>query len=239
MRIQITPPTNPLPSSLHTDFIRGVSNHHGPPQDGGAQSTHSTRPAGQRTLHQVGACDRYCTQVCPHAISADMTIQRGSKPPPLNFSKSPYGCIPLPQTTPAPTTLNPILAYTDRRTAQNVSQRRSVDVHRHHICTPATNPSVGSATILLPDGRGITVHASHKGRSFVTVGDMLDALDTMLLGKPSREFLIPVGAMCGGLARSCSCLSGTTALHSLRNQYERAGLMSNEEGFDIWDLWVG
>lgn len=177
-----------------------------------------------------------------HASSADMTIQRGSEPPPLNFSKSPYRCIPLPQMTPAPATLNPILAYTDRRTAQNeqnASQRRSVDVHRRHICEPATNPSVGSATILLPDGNGITVHASHKGRSFVTVGDVLDALDTMLLGKPSRELLIPVEGMCGGLARSCSCLSGTTALHSLRNQYERAGLMSNEEGFDIWDLWVG
>ena len=93
--------------------------------------------------------------------------------------------------------------------------------------------------ILLLHGSGITVHASHKGHSFVMVGDVLDALDTMLLGKPSRELLILVEAMCGDLARSCSCLSGTTALHSLRNQYEQAGLMSNEEGFDIWDLWVG
>ena len=177
-----------------------------------------------------------------HASSANMTIQWGSEPPPLNFSKSPYRCIPLPQMTPGPATLNPILAYTDHRTAQNGlndSQRRSVDVHRHHICAPATNPSVGSVTILLPDRSGITVHASHKGHSFVTVGDVLDALDTMLLGKPSRELSLPVGAMYGGLARSCPCLSGTTALHSLRNQYERAGLMRNEEGFDIWDLWVG
>jgi hypothetical protein len=93
--------------------------------------------------------------------------------------------------------------------------------------------------ILLPDGSGITIHASHKGHSFVMVGDVLDALDTMLLGKLSRELLIPVGGMCSGLARSCSCLSGTTTLHSLHNQYEQAGLMSNEEGFDIWDLWVG
>jgi hypothetical protein len=176
-----------------------------------------------------------------HAAPAT-TAQRWSEPPPLDFSKPPHRCVPLPQTIPGPATLNPILAYTDQRTAQdelNVSQRRSVDVHQHHICAPATNPSVGSATILLPNGRGITVHAWHRGHSFVTVGDMLDALDTMLLGKLSRELSFPVEVMYGGPERSCPCLGATTALHSLRRQYERAGLTRSEEGFDIWDLRIG
>jgi len=68
---------------------------------------------------------------------------------------------------------------------------------------------------------------------------VLDALDMLLLGKPSRELSLPVEVMYGSLERSCSCLSGNTALHSLRNRYEWAGLMKNEEGFDIWDLRVG
>ena len=176
------------------------------------------------------------------AAPTDTTIQRCTDPPPLNFSKSPYCCIPLPKTSPGPATLNPILAYTDCRTAQNesnVSQRRSVDVYRHHICAPATTPSVGSATLLLPDGTGITVHASHRGHSFVTVGDVLDGLDMLLLGKPSRELSLPVEEIYGSLAGSCPCLSGTTALHSLRSRYERAGLVRSEEGFDIWDLRIG
>jgi hypothetical protein len=171
-----------------------------------------------------------------HAAPAAKTIQRWPEPPPLDFNKSLYRCVQLPDITPRPTTLNTILAYSNRRTAQNelnVSQTWSVDVKHHsHICAPATNPSVGSVTIMLPNGRGITVHASLRGHSFVTVGDVLDDLDTMLLEKPSRELY-------GGPAGSCSCLSGTTALHSLRNQYEWAGLTRSEEGYDIWDLRIG
>jgi hypothetical protein len=164
-----------------------------------------------------------------HATPATTTIQRWADPPPLDFNKSPYRCIPLPDMTPRPITLDPILAYSNRRTTQNglnVSQPWSADIqHRDHSCAPATNPSVGSVTIMLPNGRGITVHAYLGGHSFVTVGDVLDALDRMLLGKPSREL--------------CSCLSDTTALHYLRNRHEWAGLTRNEEGFDIWDLRIG
>jgi hypothetical protein len=171
-----------------------------------------------------------------HATPATTTIQRWADPPPLDFNKSPYRCIPLPDIAPRPATLDTNLAYSNRRTTQNelnVSQRWSVDVqNRDHICAPATNPGVGSITIMLPNGRGMTIHASLRGRSFVTVGDVLDALDRIFLGKPSRE-------LNGGPAGQCSCLSGTTALHALRNQYKRACLTRSEEGYDIWDLRIG
>jgi hypothetical protein len=178
-----------------------------------------------------------------HRVPAATTMQRRSEPPPLDFSKSPYRCIPLPDTEHGPVILNPILAYSDLRTASNISQRPPVDVHHHHhhhICAPATNPSIGSATILLQNGRGITIHASLRSHSFVTVGDMLDALDTLLFGKPSRELSLPVeGTTYGDVGEPCACLSGSTALHSLRSRYERAGLTRNEEGFDVWDLRIG
>ena len=168
------------------------------------------------------------------------TMQRRSDPPPLDFDKSPYRCIPLPDTTRGPVILNHILAYSNH-TAQNesnTSQRRPVDVHhRHHICAPATNPRLGSLTILLANGRGITIHASQNGHSFVTVGDVLDAIDTVLFGKPSREMSLPM--MHGGLRGSCPCLSGTTVLQSLRSRHEWAGLTRNKEGFDVWDLRIG
>jgi hypothetical protein len=176
----------------------------------------------------------------PHTIyaaPAPATKQRWSDPPPLDFSKSPYSCVPLPEIAPGPVTLNPILAYSDWRTLQkelNVAQRWLVDVrHCDHICAPATNPSLGSATILLPDGRGVTVHGSHDNHDVITVGDVLEALDTLLLGKPSRELSL------SGSEESCACLSETTALHSLRSRYRRAGLISNDQGFDVWDLRIG
>jgi hypothetical protein len=175
-----------------------------------------------------------------HRVPAATTMQRRSEPPPLDFSKSPYSCIPLPDTEHGPVILNPILAYSDLRTASNISQRPPVDVHHHHyhhICAPATNPSIGSATILLQNGRGITIHASLRSHSFVTVGDMLDALDTLLFGKPSRELSLPVEGTT--YSNSCACLSESTALHSLRSRYERVGLTRNEEGFDVWDLRIG
>jgi hypothetical protein len=179
----------------------------------------------------------------PYTAPAPATKQRWSDPPPLDFSKSPYSCVPLPDTTPGPATLNPILTYSDWRTVQNelnVSQRWPVDVrHRDHICAPATNPSLGSATILLPNSQGVTVHASHNSHGVVTVCDVLDALDTLLLGRPSRELSLSVEATYSRSEESCACLSETTALHSLRSRYRRAGLISNDEGFDVWDLRVG
>jgi hypothetical protein len=171
------------------------------------------------------------------------TTRRRSEPPPLEFSKSPYRCIPLPDIVDGPVILNPVIAYADGRTPQNelnVSPGRPGDVRRsHHVCAPATNPSVGSATILLPNGRGIVIHASLRNHSVVTVGDVIDALDTMLLGKPARELSIPVEAMYSEFRESCGCLSRGTALHSLRSRYGRAGLARSEEAFDVWDLRIG
>lgn len=158
-------------------------------------------------------------------------------PPPLDHNKSPYGCIPLPNITPGLgiPTLNPILAYAPPHSpedAQTISQG-----HRYHMCAPATNPKLGSATILLPDGRGMTVQASLKGHDFVTVGDVLDALDTILLGRPTRELSLPGKNSCMG--GSCWCFGGRTALGSLRSQYACAGLTRSEEGLDIWELRIG
>lgn len=177
-----------------------------------------------------------------HTASAT-TMRRWSEPPPLNFSKSPYRCIPLPDTGHGPVIFNPVLAYSHCQTVHeelNISQGCPVEVRRrHHVCGPATNPSVGFATILLPNGRGITIHGSLKSHGVITVGDVLDALDTLLLGKPSRELSLPVEATDGDLNESCACLSGATALHCLRSRYEWAGLTWSEEGFDVWDLRIG
>jgi hypothetical protein len=173
-----------------------------------------------------------------HAAPIATTRRRSLQPPPLNFNQAPHHSIPLPDMIQRPVTLNPILAYSDRRTAHNelnVSQRQAIDdQYGGHICAPATNPSVGFITIMLPNGRGITVHASLRHRSFVTVGDVLDELDVMLFGKPPRE-----EAAYGGWAGPCSCIRRTNAIHSLRKQYEWAGLVRAEEGFDVWDLRIG
>jgi hypothetical protein len=94
-------------------------------------------------------------------------------------------------------------------------------------------------TILLPNDRVVTVHASLEGQGFVTIGDVLNALDTRFLGKPSKELSFPMERTYDELEELCPCLSGTTALHALRSRHEWAGLMRNEEGFDIWDLRIG
>ena len=180
--------------------------------------------------------------------SGNMTTRRcveGSEaPPPLDYKKSPYCCVPLPSITYGPDIpiIDPFLAYPDWRcpqNGQNVSQGQSIDTHHYHRCAPATSPRVESATILLPCGRGITVHASYNGSGFVTVGNVLDALDTMLLGKPSREFFPPVEGSYGDLEESCRSMAERTALDSLRSHYVRAGLTRSQEGFDIWDLRIG
>jgi hypothetical protein len=173
----------------------------------------------------------------PQTPPAATTVQWWSEPPPLQLSKSPYCRVPLPEMTRGPVKLNPILAYSYSREL-NVTQRRAVDVRHHrHICTPATNPSLGTLTVLLPNGQGIiTVHAPPSGHSFVTVGDVLNALDTAFLGRSSTEVSPIVEGMDGD---QCACQNETTALRALRSRYERAGLMRNEEGFDIWDLRIG
>jgi hypothetical protein len=169
--------------------------------------------------------------------------QQWSGPPPLDFGKSPYRCVPLPEMTHGPVMLNAMLAYSSGYGVQDrldISERQPVDVrHHHHICAPATNPSLGSMTILLPNGRVVTIHASLEGQGFVTIGDVLNALDTRFLGKPSKELPFSVERTYDELEELCLCLSRTTALHALRSRYEWAGLMRNEEGFDIWDLRIG
>lgn len=87
-------------------------------------------------------------------------------PPPLDYKKSPYCCVPLPSIMPGPDIpiLDPILAYSDWRRGID-SQIQSIDAYRYHTCAPATNPRVESATILLPGGQGITVHASFQVRA--------------------------------------------------------------------------
>jgi hypothetical protein len=156
-----------------------------------------------------------------------MTMQQ---PPPLDFKKSPYRCIPLPNVARGPVNISSILAYTDGRRAYNGRddfQGQSVN-DDHYMDAPATNPTLGSITILLPNSRGVTVHASLKKHSFVTVGDVLDALDKVL----------PMEAAYGHGGRSCDRLSGTK-LRSLRCRYKRAGMTRSAEGFDVWDFLVG
>lgn len=92
---------------------------------------------------------------------------------------------------------------------------------------------------MLPNGRGITVHASYKGHDFVTVGDVLDALDMMLLEKPSRELSSPVAGSHDAVEGTCRSLGVSTVLHVLRSQHVRAGLTRSDEGLDIWELRVG
>ena len=174
------------------------------------------------------------------AAPATMTMQWQLEPPPLDFKKSPYCCIPLPDVAHGPVNISPILAYNDGCRAYNerdVFQGQSVN-DDHYMCAPATNPSLGSITILLPNSRGVTVHASLKKHSFVTVGDVLEALDTVLLGKPSRELSLPREATYGHGGSLYASSSGT-ALRSLRSRYERAGMTRSPEGFDVWDLRVG
>jgi hypothetical protein len=85
----------------------------------------------------------------------------------------------------------------------------------------------------------ITIHASLEGQGFVTVGDVLDALDRKYLGNPSKELSVPTGGTYDDSRKSCPCLSRTTALHALRERYGYAGLARNVRGFDIWDLRIG
>lgn len=162
-----------------------------------------------------------------HAAPVAATRERWS-PPPLNIKKAPFRCVPLPEMVRGPVTLDYTLAYSSGHPAENAS-KREVDArrrhHHQHSCAPATNPCLSSMTILLSDGRVRTIHASHK--SFVTVGDVLDALDEIFLRK------LPKGA------GSCSCLSLDTALHSFRKNHRRAGLTKNTGGSDIWDLQIG
>ena len=170
----------------------------------------------------------------------DTTTQQWSVPPPLDFSKSPYRCVPLPDVTDGPVMLNPMLAYSTAFHMQNgpdIFQGKQVNAR--HICAPATNPRLGSITILLPDDQTITVHASFESQGFVTICDVLDALDTKYFGKSSKELSIPARGAYDDQGKPCPCLSQTTALHSLRNQYGWAGLMRNVRGFDIWDLRIG
>ncbi|KAF8221241.1 hypothetical protein L208DRAFT_1462450 [Tricholoma matsutake] len=202
-------------------------------EDPGAANTQEARPTFTPTPYLQAS----------HLSPAATTVQLESGPPPLNFSRSLYRRIPLPDITSGPSTIHPILAYSKWSTAQNeqsVSPGRPVNVRqRHHICTPATNPSVGTITILLPNGQGITVQACHMGHSFVTVGDVLHALDILFLREPSSEPLLPIEAPYSGSGGWCPCQSGTTAVHLLRDRYEWAGLTRSEEGFDIWDLQIG
>ena len=170
----------------------------------------------------------------------DVTTQQWSGPPPLDFAKPPHRCIPLPDMIDGPAMLNTMLAYArafHMQLGPDTSQGMQVDVR--HVCAPATNPSLGSITILLPDGQVITIHASPEGQGFVTVGDVLDALDRKYLGNPSRQLSVPAGRTYDDLRESCPCLSRTTALHALRDRYGCAGLARNMGGFDIWDLRIG
>lgn len=216
----------------------------GAPDQSDTQATWLTQPCSPIVDHPATNMQAHQQTSFPipyspmyHTARAVTPMQWRSDPPPLDFNKSPYGCIPLPDAVHGPVILNPILAYSDGCTSQNernTSQRQPVDVHRRHICAPATNPRLGSVTILLGNGRGITIHASQKGHSFVTVGDVLDAVDTVIFGKLSMS-----PPTYGGLGGSCACLSVNTGLHFLRSQHKWAGLTSNEEGFDIWDLRIG
>jgi hypothetical protein len=168
---------------------------------------------------------------------AATTMPWRSEPPPLQFSKSPYCRIPLPAMAHGPVSLDPILAYSSERSVAselNTSQGQPVDVlHRRHICSPATNPSLESLTVVLPNDQGvITIHASFDSHSFVTVGDVLGALNAAFLRGSSTE----APPLVEGI--HCACKNGT-ALQALRSHYKRAGLMKTEEGFDIWDLRIG
>jgi hypothetical protein len=204
-----------LPMQLHTTFHPASAD------------TQPPRPTTFSTPHSPAL----------HLAFNAMTIQQWSGPPPLDFSRPSYRCIPLPEMTHGPVMLEPMLAYSSGYPAQNeLDVSEGLGQHHHdHICAPATKPSLGSMTILLPtrNGRGIAIHASLRNHAFVTIGDVLEAIDTLFLGKPSEQLSSPVEG------RSCLCSSRTTTLHTLRSRYEWAGLTRNEEGFDVWDLRIG
>lgn len=90
--------------------------------------------------------------------------------------------------------------------------------------------------MILHTGRPVTVHASTTS-SFVTVADVLEAINVEMYGKVEMMFGVvrPPNLDNNGV-EICHCQGVFTGLEYLRNRHGKAGLVRNEEGLDIWNL---
>ena len=215
-----------------------------------APSSTYTCPPFRETLHSTSAS----TSPSNLEVWSGRCTCTADAPPPLDFAKSPYSCIPLPPISPplspppAPPrrqrmpTLNPILAYSHSSYSAQTTPQLQFASHHYNIDVPATDPKLGSITILLSDGSGLTVHAA-QGRGFVTVGDVLDAVDKMFLGNRSLRPLGIEGSYDAWDRGRCGCFcvfggSRGSVLDELRMRYVPAGLVW-QSGVDCWELRVG
>jgi len=186
---------------------------------------------------------------CPPqvALPPPRVSQVGIAPPGASYAVEP----PFPPQVPAPAGqhLHPRLQYSRPQAAQAARPQQPAALGGAHRCQPATMPTSPYFTIIIKNC-GITraripVYASPVNQNIVTVGDVLAAVDSEMIGlEKIWEGNDPYGA--AGPNNSgqqdeepCLCLCTITPIDYIREVYGKAGFVSSDdEGPYVWEWRV-